>query len=272
MKPTVAPPAPVEYPDDDGLPMADNTLQFEWIQVLTGNLAALYRDRADVFVGGNLLWYPVEGFPKIRRAPDALVVFDRPKVYRGSYKQWEEGNIPMTVVFEVRSPNDGDRLMKKKLKFYDRYEVEEYYMLDPEQHILEVYRRLAGQLGPQRLVGGNYTSPRLQIRFQVSEDAVAVFLPDGRPFMPFEEVEADRQRQRRRADSAEQRVVSAQQQVVVAQQQAVSAEQRVVAAEQQVTDLQRRAARLAELSRRARRGQASANELAELERLEEGLP
>ena len=101
---TVAPPAEpgqVDYPESDGEPMADNTRQFVWITVLFGNLAAWFRDVADVFVCGNQFWYPVEGHPEIVNAPDVSVVFGRPKGHRPSWKQWEEGDVPMTVVFEV---------------------------------------------------------------------------------------------------------------------------------------------------------------------------
>ncbi|MFM8294463.1 MAG: Uma2 family endonuclease, partial [Microcystaceae cyanobacterium] len=86
--PTLDP--PIIYPDSDGQPMAENTLQFEWIVIVKENLELLFGDRPDVFVAGDLLWYPVEGNNKIRRAPDAMVALGRPKGYRGSYKQWEE--------------------------------------------------------------------------------------------------------------------------------------------------------------------------------------
>src|SRR5262245_12149911 len=94
----------VIYPETDGLPLSDNTCQFRWIFVLAGNLAALFRDRDDVFVCGNQFWYPVEGKPDTRQTPDVYVVFGRPKGDRPSYKQWEEGGVPMTVLFEVLSP------------------------------------------------------------------------------------------------------------------------------------------------------------------------
>ena len=94
----------IEYPDDDGEPMADNTLQFKWIVLIKENLEILFHDDPNVFVAGNLLWYPVEGEPTIRTAPDAMVAFGRPKGRRGSYKQWEEGNIAPQVVFETLSP------------------------------------------------------------------------------------------------------------------------------------------------------------------------
>ena len=67
------------YPDCDGEPMADNTLQFEWIVTIKEGLDDLFRDDPNVFVAGDLLWYPVEGDPKTRMAPDALVAFGRPK-------------------------------------------------------------------------------------------------------------------------------------------------------------------------------------------------
>jgi hypothetical protein len=73
----------VEYPDSDGQPMSDNTLQFRWIVTIQGGLDALFRHDPNVFVAGDLLWYPVEGHREIRVAPDALVAFGRPKGYRG---------------------------------------------------------------------------------------------------------------------------------------------------------------------------------------------
>src|SRR5580704_10855200 len=116
----------VVYPESDGKPMADNTKQFMWIVVLYGNLAALFRDRLDVWVWGDLMWYPLEGHPESSAAPDVFVVFGRPKGHRRSYKQWEEGNIPLTVVFEILSPSNTVQEMDDKLAFYEEHGVEEY--------------------------------------------------------------------------------------------------------------------------------------------------
>ena len=69
----------IHYPDSDGQPMADNTVQFRWIQTLQGGLDALFRDDSRVFVAGDLLWYPVEGNNTLRVAPDVMVVFGRPE-------------------------------------------------------------------------------------------------------------------------------------------------------------------------------------------------
>ncbi len=97
------------YPENDGEPMADNTKQFGWIVTIKENLELLFADDPNVFVAGDLLWYPVYGDNKTLQAPDAMVVFGRPKGDRGSYKQWEEDNIAPQVVFEILSP--GNRLM-----------------------------------------------------------------------------------------------------------------------------------------------------------------
>jgi Uma2 family endonuclease len=191
--PTAAPRSSIIYPDSDGRPTSDNTRQFLWIQTLSGNLAALYRERADVFVAGDLLWYPVERHDEIRIGPDVLVVFGRPKGHRGCYRQWEEGNVPLTVVFEILSPSNNPLEMADKLAFYDEYGVEEYYLYDPDSNHPVVYRRGVEALRRDRKVDG-YVSPRLGIRFDLSGPEMKVFYPDGRPFLTFEELATERTR------------------------------------------------------------------------------
>src|SRR5712691_6465929 len=52
----------IQYPESDGNPMADNTLQFTWISIIKWGLEGVFRDRPDVFVAGDLLRYPVEEY------------------------------------------------------------------------------------------------------------------------------------------------------------------------------------------------------------------
>jgi hypothetical protein len=91
---TAAAQTEIIYPETDGEPIAQNTQQAEVMMTLKENLDALFADRDDVFVAIDHFWYPVKGHPEIRQAPDVMVVLGRPKGHRGSYKQWEEGNIP----------------------------------------------------------------------------------------------------------------------------------------------------------------------------------
>src|SRR5947208_9981071 len=130
-------PPEIDYPDSDGLPMAENTLQFQWIVTIEGGLDAMFADDPSVFVAGDLFWYPIEGNPKIRTAPDALVVFGRPKGHRGFYMQWQENNVAPQVVFEVRSPGNRFGELLSKFEFYQRHGVEEYYLYDPDHNELE---------------------------------------------------------------------------------------------------------------------------------------
>jgi Uma2 family endonuclease len=243
-----APPTvpPIHYPESDGEPMADNTRQFRWIVVLFANLAALYGKRDDVFVGGNLFWYPVEGHPEIRIAPDVLVVFGRPKGDRGSYKQWEENGVPLTVVFEVLSPSNTHLEMADKQAFYEEHGVQEYYVYDPDSNRLLAYLRQGEALRRVRPLEG-FVSPRLGLRFDLSGEEMVVLGPAGR-FLTFEELQANHE------------------QLQAAHAQLQSSHEELKASHQQAVQ---RAARLAELSRKARRGQATAEELQELERLEQ---
>ncbi|WP_299755593.1 Uma2 family endonuclease [uncultured Chloroflexus sp.] len=201
-QPVVA--TPIVYPDSDGMPMADNTKQFRAIVTIQGNLDALFRERADVFVAGDLLWYPVEGWPDIRRAPDVMVVFGRPKGDRGSYRQWEEGNTAPHVVFEVLSPSNTLTEMAAKLEFYDMYGVEEYYLYDPDTGDMSGWQRIDGRLRVIPELDG-WVSPRLGVKFGRAVDGIQMYWPDGRPFLSFVELQALAEQERQRAEQERQR-------------------------------------------------------------------
>ncbi len=174
----------IEYPDDDGEPMSDNTLQFKWIVVIEGGVEALFRHNPQVFVAGNLLWYPVEGEPTIRSAPDVMVAFGRPKGRRGSYKQWEEGNVAPQVVFEVLSPGNRPGEMTHKFQFYEKYGVFEYYIYDPDDGTLEGWLRVENHLERIPDMAG-FVSPLLNIRFEPADgsDNLRIINPDGTSFL-----------------------------------------------------------------------------------------
>ncbi len=182
-------PAPIVYPDSDGEPMAENTLRFDWITKIKGGLGHLFAGDPSVFVAGDLFWYPVEGRPDIRLAPDAMVVFGRPKGHRGSYRQWEEAHIAPQVVFEVLSPSNRFGEMLGKFQFYQQYGVEEYYICNPEPFSLELtgYLRRRNTLVQIASMSG-HVSPRLGIRFEMGPDGLRIIRPDGKSFVTYEEL------------------------------------------------------------------------------------
>src|SRR5690349_14621690 len=140
-EPNPAPVGGIQYPESDGRPLADNTLQFEWITTIKWGLDWEFRNDPEVFVAGDLLWYPVEGRPDLCVAPDILLVRGRPKGHRGFYQQWAEGHIPPQVVFEVLSPSNTPMEIIKKLGSYSRYGFQEYYIYDPARRELEGFER-----------------------------------------------------------------------------------------------------------------------------------
>ena len=81
-------PEPIDYPDSDGLPMAENESQFWPILYVGSALDRYYQDREDVYVVGNLLVYyqkappgqPISAAKSV--SPDLMVVLGAPKQVR----------------------------------------------------------------------------------------------------------------------------------------------------------------------------------------------
>ncbi len=201
----------IVYPDSDGKPLSDNSLQLEWILTLKGAFDALFRDNPDVFVGGDLLWYPIEGDNKTRQAPDSMIVFGRPKGYRGSYMQWREGGIAPQVAFEILSPKNTRREMDRKREWYFRFGLEEYYEFDPDRVRLRGWINDNQGQGPREILPiSGHVSPRLGIRFELG-DNLTIIGPDGQPFMPYVEVARERDEIRRNAQQMQERAEAEQQ-------------------------------------------------------------
>ena len=195
----------VLYPDSDGQPMADNTIQYRWIVRLVSNLKRLLKDQL-AFVAGDLLWYPVqvETPPTPTQAPDVMVVMGRPTVDRGSYKQWEEDNIAPQVVFKILSPSNSAREMLIKQAFYGKYGVLEMLFYDPESYDFWGLIRPSADRDFTPIMAMNFpwTSPTLGIRFELFETGLEVFYPSGDRFKDPEEVIEERDRLQQERDRA----------------------------------------------------------------------
>ncbi|MCW6034820.1 Uma2 family endonuclease [Spirulina subsalsa FACHB-351] len=215
----------IEYPESDGQPMADNTLQFRWIVTIKENLEICFAHQPHVFVAGDLLWYPVQGQNRICQAPDVLVVFGRPKGERGSYKQWEEDNIPPQVVFEVLSPSNHPLEMQNKLLFYQKHGVQEYYMYSPHRNQLAGALRRGDLLESIEQMDG-WISPLLNIRFQLLPDTLEIYTASGRKFLTPVELNEVREQERQRAEQERQRAEQERQRAEQAMQELEQEKQR----------------------------------------------
>jgi Uma2 family endonuclease len=158
--------------------MGETEIHRQEITDLIEALAHFYRDRADVYVGGNLFLYNEEGTPVSVVSPDVFVVQGVPKLpRRRSYKLWEEGRAPSLVV-EVSSSSTRLEDLGNKRALYAWLGVEEYVLYDPLGEYLQppikAYR-LAGQdYQPLDNEADGSISSRLGLTFRVEHDRLRV--------------------------------------------------------------------------------------------------
>lgn len=120
----------VYYPESDGEPMGETDVHITELLELLAALRERYRDAADVYVGGDMLLYYVEGKPGLRVCPDIFVTFGVPNhPPRRSYFLWKEGR-PPSLVIELTSEDSRWKDLEKK-KVYSRIGVQEYFLFDP---------------------------------------------------------------------------------------------------------------------------------------------
>ena len=156
---------PIVYPTTDGRPMAESDLHIDTLASVRERLKARYAHRPDVYAGGNLLFYYVEGRPRVSLSPDGFVVFGVPAGDRPLFKSWEEGKLP-DVVFEFTSRTTQREDMEDKFAIYqDVWKVREYFLFDPTRDYLDPplvgYRRAKGKFAAVRSVKGALTSRAL---------------------------------------------------------------------------------------------------------------
>ena len=129
-------PETIDYPDSDGLPMAESESQFWPILYVGAALDRYYQARDDVYVVGNLLLYYQEGDPGKSVSPDLMVVLGAPKHIRSSYRLWEEPKAP-DFVLEIASESTHRIDRGEKRDLYAGMGVSEYWQYDPVGDYLE---------------------------------------------------------------------------------------------------------------------------------------
>ena len=139
----------VDYPCSDDRPMAESDFRLAPMLYLLTVLRTHFRDRSDVYVGGDLFVYYREGNPAAVVAPDVFVVIGAPKRLRKSYKLWEEPK-GTDFVLEVVSESTWVVDRDEKPELYASLGVGEYWLFDPTGE--QYPPRLRGM----RLEGGRY--------------------------------------------------------------------------------------------------------------------
>ncbi|MEH2191231.1 MAG: Uma2 family endonuclease [Nostoc sp.] len=144
------PVTPIEYPDEDGKPMAEGDLQCSYLTYARNVLRIYFQNHPDVYVAGNLFIYYEKGYPESVVAPDVFVVFGVENRDRRSYKIWEENNQTPNFVLEITSKSTRSKDQGAKKGIYAFLGVREYFQYDPTGDYLNP------QLQGLQLVDGNY--------------------------------------------------------------------------------------------------------------------
>jgi Uma2 family endonuclease len=142
-------PTKIEYPNSDGLPLAESDFQRDVLIYIVEALRLYFRHRPNVYVSGNLFLYYEEGVPDSVVAPDVFIVFGVPKRKRNSYLLWREKAAPQFVL-EVTSKATRAKDLGAKRGTYAFLGVKEYFLFDPTGDYLRP------PLQAFQLVGQNY--------------------------------------------------------------------------------------------------------------------
>ena len=102
------------------------------------------------------------------------------------------------------SPGNRMGELIRKLRTYERFGVEEYYLYDPDRNELTGWQRAGETLDEVEPMNGRI-SPRLGIRFDWTDDGLRLLRPDGRPPETYEEVDRRAEAETPRRAEAERR-------------------------------------------------------------------
>jgi Uma2 family endonuclease len=212
------------YPSEDGEPLAETSIHVDAIINAVVALRHYLTGQAALVLANQFLYY-AQGYPKLRVAPDVMVIFDVEPGPRDNYKIWEEGQVPV-VIFEFTSEGTKDRDQEFKKTLYEQLEVQEYWLFDPKgEWIPEQLRGYRLQHEAYQPITDQRCAP-LELRLAVEGALLGFYREDTgeKLLVPDELVQALQQEMQRRSQ-AEQRVEQAEQLAEQAEQRAEQAEQ-----------------------------------------------
>lgn len=164
------------YPSSDGEPVAE-TFAHLYAMLITLEVLRQYLVGQRATVLSNQFLYYAQGFPRLRVAPDVMVIFDVEPGGRDNYKIWEEGQTP-AVIFEMTSAGTQEQDQSFKKTLYAQLEVQEYWLFDPKGDWIPE------QLRGYRLAGEDYApitdsiSQQLGLRLAVEGSLISFYRLD----------------------------------------------------------------------------------------------
>ena len=193
-----------EQRDDD---MGETSIHIKLLANFLNILAVYFENRTDVFFSGNMNLYFERGNSRRWYAPDLLVAFGVPNVERSSYLLWREEIFPQ-VLFEIASEKTWSNDIDEKLRVYEEYGAEEYYVLDPEFAYLPAplmaFRRQGEKLVESEVKDDRVFSPRLNLEIVWNDRTFRFYNPRTKDFLlTLNETERQKREYKSRAELAE---------------------------------------------------------------------
>ena len=183
-------PSLYDYPASDGKPMGETPWHMQAMVDAIWALKDFFRDRPDVYVGGNMLMYYVEDDTKTSVSPDVFVTFGVPE--RRVWRTWAEGGRFADFVLEVTAESTRGRDEGAKKDLFAQLGVREYWRFDPEGEyldpILKGYRLDAdGRYQPLMLEERDGTlchGSLLGLELRLKGERLRFFDPGGGSYLP----------------------------------------------------------------------------------------
>lgn len=176
----------VFYPSSDGEPLAETSLHIDAIIAVVTALRLYLQQRQQAesaIVLTNQFLYYAQGWPRLRVAPDVMVIFGVAPGPRDNFKIWEEGQVP-AVIFEITSAATQDQDQGFKKGLYQQLGVQEYWQFDPKGEWI------AEKLRGYQLAHGEYVlipdccSQILQLRLSVEAQLLSFYRLDTDEKLP----------------------------------------------------------------------------------------
>jgi len=202
----------VFYPSSDGEPLAESYLHLYAILVTLEVLTQYLAGQQATVLSNQFLYYS-QGYPRLRVAPDVMVISNVAPGGRDNYKTWEEGQVP-SVIFEMTSAGTKNQDQEFKRTLYEQLGVTEYWLFDPKGEWIEEklrgYRLYRDQYDP--ITDGR--SEPLKLRLEIDGHLIAFYREDTgeKLLIPSELASALRVETQARQE-AEEQVKQAEQQV-----------------------------------------------------------
>jgi len=164
------------YPSSDGKPLAETSVHVDAIINAVVALRQYLAGQRAIVLADQFLYY-AQGYPRLRVAPDVMVIFEVEPGPRDNYKTWEEGQVPV-VIFEMTSKSTKDEDQTHKKTLYEQLGVLEYWQFDPKgEWIPEKLRgfRLRKELY-EPITDGR--SDPLKLRVEVEDQLIGFYRED----------------------------------------------------------------------------------------------